>query len=57
MSIKKRGLASMTPERRRLIASMGGKRAHTLGTAHKWTKAEASKAGKIGGKGRKGVNK
>lgn len=46
---KKRGFAAMSPERRREIASMGGKKAHAVGTAHEWTSEEASKFGKIGG--------
>jgi hypothetical protein len=33
----KRGFASISPERRREIASMGGKSAHAKGTAHKYT--------------------
>ncbi len=47
--IKRRGFASMDPERRRKVASKGGKAAHEAGTAHEWTIEEASKAGKIGG--------
>lgn len=46
----KRGFASMSPERLRAIASKGGKRAHELGTCHRWTRKTASEAGKIGGK-------
>lgn len=48
----KRGFASMTKEKRRSIASLGGKRAHQLGLAHKWTREEAIQAGKKGGKKR-----
>jgi general stress protein YciG len=44
-----KGFASMTPERRSEIASMGGKRAHELGTAHRYTPEEAAKAGAKGG--------
>ena len=44
-----RGLASMSLEKRREIASMGAKAAHTLGVAHTWTSEEASRAGKKGG--------
>lgn len=44
-----RGFASMTPERRREIAALGGRSAHAQGTAHKWTKEEAAEAGKKGG--------
>ena len=41
-----RGFASMTPEARRKIASMGGRAAHASGNAHQYTPAEASAAGK-----------
>lgn len=44
---KRKGFASMTPERRKQVQSYGGKRAHELGTAHKFTSEEARKAGKI----------
>ncbi len=40
-----RGFASMSPEKRREIASQGGKAAHIQGTAHKWTSEEARIAG------------
>ena len=43
-----RGFASMDPEARRALAVAGGKKAHALGKAHQWTKAEASAAGKKG---------
>lgn len=45
----RRGFAAMTPEKRREIASKGGKSAHTAGTAHEFTAAEAIEAGKKGG--------
>lgn len=41
----KRGFASMDPYKRTLIASKGGKKAHALGVAHRWTSEEARKAG------------
>jgi general stress protein YciG len=47
---KKRGFGSMSPEKKRQIASMGGKAAHANGTAHKYTHTEAVEAGKKGGK-------
>lgn len=37
----------MDPERHRKIASEGGKRAHSLGRAHRWTSAEAKKAANL----------
>jgi general stress protein YciG len=43
-----RGLATMSPERRREIASMGGRTSQARGTAHQWTAEEASAAGKKG---------
>lgn len=45
----RRGFASMTPERRREIASKGGRAAHQKGTAHEWTQDEARTAGQKGG--------
>ena len=44
-----RGFAGMTPEKRKAIAKMGAAAAHARGTAHRWTPAEASKAGQKGG--------
>ncbi len=44
-----RGFASMSPQKKREIASKGGKAAHALGTAHKWTSEEAQAAGRKGG--------
>lgn len=43
-----RGLAAMSVERRREIASMGGRTSQARGTAHQWTASEASAAGKKG---------
>ena len=47
-----RGFATMTPEKKREIASKGGRRAHELGRAHNWRNDPqgAAKAGAIGGK-------
>lgn len=44
----KRGFASMSPERMRQVCSLGGKAAHALGKAHKFTPEEASAAAKAG---------
>jgi hypothetical protein len=52
--IHKRGFASMSVEKRKAIAGIGGKAAHAGGMAHKWTSEEARKAGRIGGKAPKG---
>lgn len=49
MSKENRGFASMTPERRRELASLGGKAAHEKGTGHEWTPDEARAAGSKGG--------
>ncbi len=43
-----KGLAAMSPERRREIASKGGRTSQANGTAHQWTAEEASAAGKKG---------
>jgi uncharacterized protein len=43
-----RGLAALSPERRREIARMGGRTSQAHGTAHQWTAEEASQAGKKG---------
>jgi general stress protein YciG len=49
MEKERRGFASLTPARRREIATLGGKAAHAKGTAHRFTPAEASAAGRKGG--------
>jgi general stress protein YciG len=46
---QRRGFASMSIEKRREIASKGGRAAHAKGTGHEWTSAEASDAGRKGG--------
>lgn len=46
---KPRGLAGVSPERRREIASMGGKAAQRKGTGHHFTSEEAQAAGRKGG--------
>lgn len=45
---KNRGFASMSPERRLAIATLGGQRAQASGKAHKWTSKEATIASKLG---------
>jgi general stress protein YciG len=45
----RRGFASMDAEKRRAIASKGGKAAHQKGTAHRFTPEEARAAGRKGG--------
>lgn len=49
MSTAQRGFASMAPDKRRAIASLGGKAAHAQGKAHQWTTEEAQAAGRKGG--------
>lgn len=39
----------MPAAKQRRIASLGGKKAHALGTAHRFTHDEAVRAGKMGG--------
>ena len=46
----RRGFASLDTEQRQRIAQMGGKRAHELGHAHRFSSEEAHKAGVLGGK-------
>jgi general stress protein YciG len=46
----RRGFAALSPERRREIASMGGKASHAAGTGHRFTVEEARAAGSKGGK-------
>lgn len=48
----RRGFASMNEEKRRQIASKGGRAAHAKGTAHEFTPEEARNAGREGGKAR-----
>lgn len=54
---KPKGFATLTPERRREIASQGGKAAHALGKAHQFTPAEARAAGRKGGRSSARVRK
>jgi hypothetical protein len=42
----RRGFAGMKPEMRSRIASLGGRAAHAQGKAHRFTHAEAVRAGK-----------
>jgi uncharacterized protein len=46
---KPRGVAAMSEERRREVASMGGKAAHAASKAHRFTSEEAREAGRKGG--------
>ena len=46
---RKRGFAAMSPERLKQITSKGGKAAHAVGLANKFTKETAREAGKLGG--------
>lgn len=49
MGKEDRGFASMDRAKQREIASKGGRAAHTKGTAHEWSSAEAREAGRKGG--------
>lgn len=44
-----RGFATMSFEKQREIASLGGKAAHAKGTAHEFSSEEAREAGRMGG--------
>ena len=46
---QRRGVASMSAEKQREIASKGGRAAHEKGTAHEWSSDEARTAGRKGG--------
>ncbi len=46
---QRRGFAAMDPEKRREIASKGGKASHEKGTGHEWTSETAREAGRKGG--------
>lgn len=46
---RRRGFASMDPNKQKEIASKGGKAAHAKGTAHEFTPDEAREAGRKGG--------
>jgi general stress protein YciG len=48
-SNKGRGFAGMSDQRQRQIAAAGGRAAHSQGTAHEFSAAEARKAGQKGG--------
>jgi general stress protein YciG len=45
-----RGLACLSPQRRREIAAKGGKASQARGTGHRWSSEEAAVAGRKGGK-------
>jgi uncharacterized protein len=55
MEKRLRGFATWPVEERIANAAKVGKVAHAKGTAHRWTSAEASVAGKIGGKAKKKI--
>lgn len=45
MGIEKRGFASMDQTRLKELSGTGGRKAHAMGRAHKWTREEARAAG------------
>ena len=45
----KRGFAAMSPERLKQVTSKGGKEAHAVGLANRFTSESAGVAGKLGG--------
>lgn len=50
----RQGFASMSEEKKKQIASKGGRAAHQQGTAHEWDSEEARAAGKKGGQSQGG---
>lgn len=44
-----KGFATMSTEKKRAVAAKGGRTAHRLGRAHRWTSEEAQEAGRRGG--------
>jgi uncharacterized protein len=50
MKKKWKGFASLSPEQRRKIASMGGRAAQRSGKAHRFSHDEAVAAGRKGGR-------
>jgi general stress protein YciG len=44
-----RGFAALDPAKRSAISSLGGRAAHALGTAHRFSSDEARVAGRKGG--------
>jgi general stress protein YciG len=46
--IRRRGFASMSPERRTEIARKGGRKVQANGTGHQWDTMEAQAAGRKG---------
>ena len=53
MGVEKRGFASMDPARLKELSGFGGRKAHAMGKAHRWTSAEAREAGLISVKRRR----
>lgn len=49
MEKKARGFQLISRERQQEIARLGGKKAHELGVAHRYTSEEARIAGRLGG--------
>jgi uncharacterized protein len=45
MGVEKRGFGSMDRTRLKELSGVGGRKAHALGRAHKWTSEEARAAG------------
>lgn len=50
MSKARRGFALLDPERLKEISSKAGKTSQANGTAHRFTRAEAVKYGRVGGR-------
>lgn len=52
-----RGFATMSPEKRKQIASMGGKAAQSRNKGRRWTPEQARYFGRLGGLAGKGKRK
>lgn len=55
MSAKTRGFASLSTEKRKQVAALGGRSAHAKGKAHIFTHEEAIEAGKKGRKNARNI--
>ena len=50
---RRQGFASMDPEKLRQVSRKGGSTAQERGSAHRWTREEARRAGSKGGRARR----
>ena len=50
MTVRTRGFAALSPEKRKEVAAKGGRAAHEKGTAHRWSPTDAKGAQQKGAK-------